>query len=157
MANVYVDVNSLDFELNKDKFSKQREQVSKYIREYILRLVDIKEFVNCETFFHSKRQELLEDIHLYMDLILLLQQRMSMRKSDVLNNIVGEASSNFNYKSKEEKLILIDGDTVVAKTQQFIDLYNNQIMFLNESKKTIEGVIYNMKYRFEIQKYINVC
>jgi len=80
-----------------------------------------------------------------------------MRKSDVLNNIVGEASSNFNYKSKEEKLILIDGDITVAKTQQFIDLYNNQIMFLNESKKTIEGVIYNMKYRFEIQKYLNVC
>lgn len=151
------DINSLNFDDFKNKFTNQRNHVSKTIGEYIDRLADIKEFVNCEIFFHSKRQELLESIHTYMDLVLILQRELSVRKNIILVGIINDASTNFNMKSKDEKIIAIDGDKNIARFQQFIDLFNNQIMFLNESKKTLEGIIFNMKYRFEVQKYMDVC
>lgn len=152
-----LDLSQMDINQFKQKFVNQRININKSINEYIMRLADIKEFVNCETFFHSKRQELLESIHEYMDLVLILQRELNLQKSKVLNGIVGESSSNFNFKSKEEKLILIDGDNLVTTLNEYIDLFNNQVMFCNESKKTIEGIIYNMKYRFEVQKYLGVC
>lgn len=152
-----LDLGAMDINTFRDKFIKQRSNVSKQLNEHILRLADIKEYINCETFFHSKRQELLETTHEYMDLIIILNRELSIVKTKKLNNIVGEASTAFNFKTKEEKLILIDGDITVASLQEFIDLFNNQIMFCNESKKTIEGIIFNMKYRFEVQKYLSPC
>lgn len=155
---VTIDTSNWDFAQLSEQFKKIRENISAEILDHINRLADIREFLNCETYFHSKRQMILEDIHTYMDTVLLLQSSVDQRKSEVLTGVVYSDSTNsMAYKSKDEKLMFVNGDQQVLYLQQYINLFNNQIMFLNESKKTIEGVIYNMKYRFEIQKEINVC
>jgi hypothetical protein len=150
-----VDVNKLNYQEFSDKFKQQRENITKSILEYIARTADLKEYISCEIFFHSKRQELVESIHDYMGLVAIFNNEITIRKSTALVDIVENSSNNFNYKSKEEKLILIDGSTMYV--QKFIDLFNNQISFLNESKKTIEGIIYNLKSKLELSKYSAVC
>ena len=140
----------------RDKFVKQRENVSKTIDEYNQRLADIKEYVKCEIFFNSKRQEILEETHRYIDFVLMMQRDYDVVRSSVLDDIMNDATSNFTFKSKDEKMLRVNGNPTAAKIKEFIDLFNAQIEFLNESKKTLDGIIFGMKYRFEVQKYLNI-
>jgi hypothetical protein len=141
----------------KEQYANDRAEYTKSINEYINRLADIKEFVNCETFFHSKRQDIVEKKHEYMDLTLTMMSAINRRKTAVLESILDNPQKNFSIKSKDERMILVDGDANILMLQESLDLLNNQIMFLNDTQKTIEGIIYNMKYRFEVQKYMGVC
>ena len=156
MPDVRLDVDSLNLDEYRERFGMQRENVSKTIDEYNQRLCDIKEYVNCEIFFNSKRQELLETVHQYIDFVLIMQREIRLRKSLILTQIIDDATTNFNFKSKDEKIIRIEGDPIVAKLQALIDLFNAQIEFLSDSKKGVDNIIFNMKYRFEVQKYLSV-
>ena len=57
-----INYDQLNMQEFRDSFVKQRENVSISIDEYNQRLADIKEYVKCEIFFNSKRQEILEEI-----------------------------------------------------------------------------------------------
>lgn len=154
MAQV-INVASLNFEEFHKKFEDEEAKITKEIEEYIHRMADIKEYINCELFFHSKRQQIISSIHKYMNRMIVFQNSLEIYKSSVLSGIVNEASSNFNFKSSQEKMILIDGNNNVAQTKLFLDLFNNHINFLDESRKTLDGIIYNMKNRVEIQKQLD--
>lgn len=152
MAQVRIDISGWDFNEISNKFANVRESLSNEIIEHINRLSDIHEFLECGTYFHTKRQLILEDIHTYMDTVLLLENEADVRKSAVLSSVISNPTDSFAYKSKDEKLLLVNGDTQVARLNQFINLFKNQILFLDETKKTVEGVIYHMKDRLTIQK-----
>lgn len=152
-----VDESKLSVDDFRAKFSEERSSISSKVDEYINRLVDVKEFVNCDTFFHSKRQAIVESTHMYMDYMLVMQMQLNKTKAGMLDTIVNDTHTNFQLRTKEERFTMIDGSSSVVKLQEIVNLFNNQIMFLNESKKTIEGIIFNMKYRFEVQKYLGVC
>jgi hypothetical protein len=151
-----INYDQLNMQEFRDSFVKQRENVSISIDEYNQRLADIKEYVKCEIFFNSKRQEILEEIHRYVDFVLMMQRDYDVIRSSVLDDIMNDATSNFTFKSKDEKMLRVNGNPAAAKIKTFIDLFNAQIDFLNESKKTLDCIIYGMKYRFEVQKYLNI-
>lgn len=151
-----INYDQLNMQEFRDSFVKQRENVSASIDEYNQRLADIKEYVKCEIFFNSKRQEILEEIHRYVDFVLMMQRDYDVIRSSVLDDIMNDATSNFTFKSKDEKMLRVNGNPAAAKIKTFIDLFNAQIDFLNESKKTLDCIIYGMKYRFEVQKYLNI-
>lgn len=151
-----VDYDKLDIQKIRDDFVSQRNNVSKVIDEYNQRLADIKEYVKCEIFFNSKRQEILESIHTYVDFVLIMNRDYDVVRSAVLDDIMNDATSNFTYKSKDEKMLRVSGNPTAARIKMFIDQFNAQIDFLNETKKTLDGIIFGMKYRFEVQKYLNI-
>lgn len=151
-----INYDQLNMQEFRDRFVKQRENVSASIDEYNQRLADIKEYVKCEIFFNSKRQEILEEVHRYVDFVLMMQRDYDVIRSSVLDDIMNDATSNFTFKSKDEKMLRVNGNPAAAKIKTFIDLFNAQIDFLNESKKTLDCIIYGMKYRFEVQKYLNI-
>lgn len=151
-----LDYDKFSLEEYRNSFAEQRTNVSNSIDEYNKRLSDIKEYVKCEIFFNSKRQEILEEIHNLVDFVLIMQRDYSVIRAEILNDIMMDATSNFSYKSKDEKMARVDGNPTAAKIKSYIDLFSAQIDFLTESKKTLDGIIFGMKYRFEVQKYLNV-
>ena len=151
------DQNNIDTNSLRSMFAGIREEKSKTIGEYILRMVDIKEYVNCEVFFHSERMRILDMIHTYVDYMTGLQLTIDRRKSNVLDDILSNPQKNFAIKSRDERIILVDGDASVSKLKELIAIYDNQIQFLSETKKGLDGIIYNMKHRVDVQKMMNVC
>ena len=57
------------------------------------------------------------------------------------------------YKSNE-KIVVIDGRT--SSTKEYLEIFENQINFFNESIKTIDSIIFGIKTRLDIEKTLGL-
>lgn len=133
------------------KFKTRRGEVSSEIYENIEKLSNLKTLKDAQVNMLSLRQRLLEDNHT------LLEHMTNLRKKyrDERGAEMERLSKNLQIRYQaNEKTVVIDSKT--SNTKEYVDLFENQISFFNESIKTIDSVIFGIKTRLDIEKTLGL-
>jgi hypothetical protein len=132
--------------------AKQRQEYNKDILDNILKLKSIKSLnelhINCLTL----RQRLLEDSHILLDKLVNLRKDYKQNKGDAYNYINNNVQ--IKLKSQEEKSAIVEGRLNVNETKSKMEIMDNQILFYNESIKTMDQILYGLKTRIDVEKLL---
>ena len=134
-----------------EKFQKRRAEVSKEIYENIEKLSNLKTLKDAQVNMLSLRQRLLEDNHTLLEHITALRKKFRDEKADVMETL----SKNLQLRYQaNEKNVVIEGKTSVTK--EYLEIFENQVSFFNESIKTIDNIIFGIKTRLDIEKTLGL-
>ena len=134
-----------------EKFQKRRAEVSKEIYENIEKLSNLKTLKDAQVNMLSLRQRLLEDNHSLLEHITQLRRRFRDEKSDAMETL----SKNLQLRYQaNEKNVVIEGKT--STTKEYLEIFENQVSFFNESIKTIDNIIFGIKTRLDIEKTLGL-
>lgn len=134
-----------------EKFADRRGEVSREIYANIERLSNLKTLKEAQVNMLSLRQRLLEDNHTLLEHITILRKRLREEKSGEMENL--SRNLQIRYQANE-KNVVIDGRT--ANTKEYLDIFENQSAFFNDSIKTIDNVIFGIKTRLDIEKTLGL-
>ena len=133
------------------KFQARRSEVSKEIYENIEKLSNLKTLKDAQVNMLSLRQRLLEDNHTLLEHITALRKKFRDEKADTMETL----SKNLQLRYQaNEKNVVIEGRTSVTK--EYLEIFENQISFFNESIKTIDSIIFGIKTRLDIEKTLGL-
>jgi hypothetical protein len=133
------------------KFQTQRSEISREIYSNIEKLSNLKTLKDAQVNMLSLRQRLLEDSHTLLETLSNLRRRYRDQRAGEMESI----SKNLQLRYQaNEKTVVIDGKT--SSTKEFIDIFENQIAFCNDSIKTVDNVIFGIKTRLDIDKTLGV-
>ena len=134
-----------------DRFQNRRSEVSKEIYSSIEKLSNLKTLKDAQVNMLSLRQRLLEDSHTLLEHITMLRKKFRDEKSDVMETL----SKNLQLRYQaNEKTVVIDGRT--SNTKEYLEIFENQVNFFNESIKTIDNIIFGIKTRLDIEKTLGL-
>ena len=114
-------------------------------------MANLKTLKDAQVNMLSLRQRLLEDNHTLLEHITVLRKKFREEKSVEMDNI--SRNMQMRYQSTE-KSVIIDGRT--AATKEFLEIFENQVSFFNESIKTIDNIIFGIKTRLDIEKTLGL-
>lgn len=134
-----------------EKFQARRKEVSSEIYENIEKLSNLKTLKDAQVNMLSLRQRLLEDNHTLLEHITMLRRKFREEKSTEMENL--SRNLQLRYQSNE-KNVVIDGRT--SSTKEYLEIFENQINFFNESIKTIDNIIFGIKTRLDIEKTLGL-
>ena len=134
-----------------EKFQARRADVSKEIYENIEKLSNLKTLKDAQVNMLSLRQRLLEDTHTLLEHITMLRKKFRDEKAEVMENL--SKNLQLRYQSNE-KNVVIDGKT--SSTKEYLEIFENQVSFFNESIKTIDNIIFGIKTRLDIEKTLGL-
>ena len=134
-----------------EKFQARRKEVSADIYDNIEKLSNLKTLKDAQVNMLSLRQRLLEDNHTLVEHITALRRKFREEKSTEMENI--SRNLQLRYQSNE-KNVVIDGRT--SSTKEYLEIFENQINFFNESIKTIDSIIFGIKTRLDIEKTLGL-
>ena len=133
------------------KFQARRSEVSKEIYENIEKLSNLKTLKDAQVNMLSLRQRLLEDNHTLSEHITALRKKFRDEKAETMETL----SKNLQLRYQaNEKNVVIEGRTSVTK--EYLEIFENQISFFNESIKTIDSIIFGIKTRLDIEKTLGL-
>jgi poly-D-alanine transfer protein DltD len=133
------------------KFQARRAEVSKEIYENIEKLSNLKTLKDAQVNMLSLRQRLLEDNHTLLEHITSLRKKFRDEKADTMETL----SKNLQLRYQaNEKNVVIEGRTSVTK--EYLEIFENQVSFFNESIKTIDNIIFGIKTRLDIEKTLGL-
>ncbi len=133
------------------KFETRRKEVSSEIYTNIEKLSNLKTLKDAQVNMLSLRQRLLEDNHTLLEHIVVLRKKYRTARSTEMENL--SKNLQIRYQSNE-KTVVIEGKTANAK--EFLEVFENQVAFFNESIKTIDNVIFGIKTRLDIEKTLGL-
>lgn len=134
-----------------EKFQNRRAEVSKEIYQNIEKLSNLKTLKDAQVNMLSLRQRLLEDNHTLLEHITMLRKKFRDEKADVMETL----SKNLQLRYQaNEKNVVIDGRT--SNTKEYLEIFENQVNFFNESIKTIDNIIFGIKTRLDIEKTLGL-
>lgn len=133
------------------KFQARRDQVSREIYQNIENLSGLKTLKDAQVNMLSLRQRLLEDNHTLLEHISTLRKKFREEKAAEMENI--SRNLQLRYQSNE-KNVVIEGRT--ASTKEYLEIFENQVLFFNESIKTIDNIIFGIKTRLDIEKTLGL-
>jgi hypothetical protein len=134
-----------------EKFQARRKEISSEIYENIEKLSNLKTLKDAQVNMLSLRQRLLEDNHTLLEHITMLRRKFREEKSTEMENL--SRNLQLRYQSNE-KNVVIDGRT--SSTKEYLEIFENQINFFNESIKTIDNIIFGIKTRLDIEKTLGL-
>jgi len=134
-----------------EKFQVRRKEVSNEIYENIEKLSNLKTLKDAQVNMLSLRQRLLEDNHTLLEHITMLRRKFREEKSNEMENL--SRNLQLRYQSNE-KNVVIDGKT--SATKEYLEIFENQINFFNDSIKTIDNIIFGIKTRLDIEKTLGL-
>ena len=135
----------------RKRFEDRRKEVSTEIYDNVEKLSSIKTLKHAQVAMLSLRQRLLEDNHTLLEHIVVLKKNHRTARANELESISKNLQIRYQYT---EKNIVIDGRT--SATKEFLEVFENQIQFFQESIKTIDSIIYGIKTRIDIEKTLGL-
>jgi hypothetical protein len=134
-----------------EKFQKRRSEVSSEIYQNIEKLSNLKTLKEAQVNMLSLRQRLLEDTHTLFEHLTTLRKKFRDEKADTMENL----SKNLQLRYQaNEKNVVIEGKT--SNTKEYLEIFENQVSFFNESIKTIDNIIFGIKTRLDIEKTLGL-
>lgn len=133
------------------KFEKERTKVSKEIYDNISLLTNLKTLKEVQVNMLSLRQRLLEDNHILLEHLTNLKREYRKQRSSSMEKLSNNVQ--LRYQSNE-KNTLVDGTT--ADTRHWMEIFENQIAFFNDSMRTVDNIIFGIKTRLDIDKTIGM-
>ena len=134
-----------------EKFKARRAEVSKEIYENIEHLSNLKTLKTAQVNMLSLRQRLLEDNHTLLEHITILRKKFREEKATVMEDL--SKNLQLRYQSNE-KNVVIEGKT--SSTKEYLEIFENQVAFFNDSIKTIDNIIFGIKTRLDIEKTLGL-
>jgi hypothetical protein len=133
------------------KFEKRRKETSSEIYQNIEKLSSLKTLKEAQVNMLSLRQRLLEDNHTILEHVIILRKKYRVDRANEMENI--SKNMQMRYQSTE-KSVIIEGRTAARK--EYLEVFENQVEFFNESIKTIDNIIFGIKTRLDIEKTIGL-
>jgi hypothetical protein len=134
-----------------EKFQNRRAEVSKEIYQNIEKLSNLKTLKEAQVNMLSLRQRLLEDNHTLLEHITMLRKKFRDERAEVMETL----SKNLQLRYQaNEKTVVIEGRT--SNTKEYLEIFENQVNFFNESIKTIDNIIFGIKTRLDIEKTLGL-
>ena len=127
------------------KFKDRRAEISKEIYENIEHLSNLKTLKTAQVNMLSLRQRLLEDNHTLLEHITLLRKKFREERATVMEDL--SKNMQLRYQTNE-KNVVIEGKT--SSTKEYLEIFENQVAFFNDSIKTIDNIIFGIKTRLDI-------
>lgn len=134
-----------------EKFQTRRREVSQEIYENIEKLSSLKTLKDAQVNMLSLRQRLLEDNHTLLEHITSLKKKFRDERAQEMENV--SKNLQLRYQSNE-KTVVIEGKT--SATKEYLEIFENQVSFFNESIKTIDNIIFGIKTRMDIEKTLGL-
>jgi translation initiation factor 2 beta subunit (eIF-2beta)/eIF-5 len=134
-----------------EKFKARRSEASKEIYENIEHLSNLKTLKTAQVNMLSLRQRLLEDNHTLLEHITVLRKKLREEKAHVMEDL--SKNLQLRYQSNENNIVL-DGKT--SSTREYLEIFENQVAFFNDSIKTIDNIIFGIKTRLDIEKTLGL-
>jgi hypothetical protein len=146
------DVPAKDAKQNiSEKFQKRRSEISREIHQNIEKLSNLKLLKEAQVNMLSLRQRLLEDSHSLLEHITGLRKKYRDERADAMENL--SKNLQLRYQSNE-KTVVIEGRT--SNTKEYLEIFENQVNFFNDSIKTVDNIIFGIKTRLEIEKTLGL-
>lgn len=133
------------------KFKDRRAEISKEIYENIEHLSNLKTLKTAQVNMLSLRQRLLEDNHTLLEHITLLRKKFREERATVMEDL--SKNMQLRYQTNE-KNVVIEGKT--SSTKEYLEIFENQVAFFNDSIKTIDNIIFGIKTRLDIEKTLGL-
>lgn len=128
----------------KKSLSEMRSKWTEIIIEHDESFKDIKKISN--TRIISDRQRLIEETLTIQDHVEKTLRQLKQEKKQCYDNNTGK------FKSYQAIYLQIDG--LVAETEQFYNLLVNHIKFLNETLKSLDHLIYQIKNKIKFDELL---
>lgn len=133
------------------RFEKQRGTISKEIYENIGYLSKLSTLGQAQVNMLSLRQRLLEDNHTLLEHVTKLRRDYRKLRASALEKL--STNQQYRFQSKE-KDSLVDGK--VSDTKHWMEMFENQIAFCNDSMRTVDNIIFGIKTRLDIEKTVGM-
>jgi hypothetical protein len=79
------------------------------------------------------------------------KKKLREEKAHVMEDL--SKNLQLRYQSNEKNLV-IDGKT--SSTREYLEIFENQVAFFNDSIKTIDNIIFGIKTRLDIEKTLGL-
>lgn len=154
IQNKQEDILQEDVKKNKNDniseiFFKSREYWSLRMQDHSSNFKFIDKIVELQAELFSDRQILLEQKHKLYEKVSRLNSSINKQRKNKFIEYVTNYEIRLNGREKD---IFVEAD--LSTNIEFIDLLNNQINFLEQTIKTIDNIIYGIKYRITIYDLI---
>ena len=133
------------------RFEKERAKVSKEVYENIGYLSKLTTLRQAQVNMLSLRQRLLEDNHTLLEHITKLRKEYRKKRANALEKLSGNQQYRFQSKEKDA---LVDGK--ISDTKQWLEMFENQVQFFNDTMRTVDNIIFGIKTRLDIEKTIGM-
>jgi len=133
------------------RFETERSKVSKEIYENIGYLSSLNTLGQAQVNMLSLRQRLLEDNHTLLEHITKLQRDYRKKRALALEQL--STNQQYRFQSKE-KDALVDGK--LSDTKQWLEMFENQVQFFNDTMRTVDNIIFGLKTRLDIEKTVGM-
>lgn len=132
----------------EQKFSKQREEWSEIIKGMSVRMKNIMNLPELMTELYTERQRCVEYHHYLMSI--MIKTNIEYRRRYAERHDFWSYKSNIRYPNESSKnnKILTELSDVVEKRE----MLDNHAKFMNETKASLDAIIYAVKSRVEIEQ-----
>lgn len=135
-------------------FKRSRAEFNDKIIASIHDMRDTHKLVDVKVQMLSTRQRLLEDSHTLLDTLTDLRKKYRIQKGKAYDNIVNNIQ--LRMKTTGEKEAIVEGTSEIAELRNKIEILENQTQYYSESIRTVDGILYGIRTRLEIEKMLGV-
>jgi hypothetical protein len=130
------------------QFAEERSNYTNLIRSLSIRMNNIREIAEVQVDLFSERQRLLERAHSLGSVLGKLNKKLRKDRGDRMRHY--SEMTQVRYGSNE-KTPLIESDLTEIKSR--IEMVDNQMGFINETIKTVDHMLYGVKFRISLEEY----
>ena len=142
-------INSLE-----EEFAKRREYWITWINEMSSCLKHMDKLTDLQVEVYSRRQEAVENYHLMSNIMAKRVKSYKERYAAIYNSLrplkVSPGSTTFMYGT--ERALNDQIESQLSSDKYIIDLLESQMGYMEETIKTIDGIIYSINNRIKIEE-----
>ena len=116
------------------------------------KIADIREWINVYTWASSMHIRLYEQVNMLGVKLASVNHKIHVKQRSELEGLV---KNQFNYKSKDEKEVMINGEKQIALLIQLKEILETYVTFYSERAKAVTSMIYLLKTRVDLEKELN--
>jgi len=132
----------------EDTFTKEREKWVKKIQAMSAKLKNILDIQILMVNIYSDRQMAIEYYHKLLSLLVKVNKEYRSQYTTKYNHYSFNSQKRFPNETTKNNQILSEMEDIISKKESM----NNMLKYIENTVKTIDNIIYGMKYRIEIEQ-----
>lgn len=131
----------------KEIFDKVRNRWAESINTHLSSFNDVEQLALMQPAVLRDRQILIEQKHKIQE----NYERLNKTLKENMRNLYLNYNNSDIKKSYQAIILLVEGDT--AELKERMEVISNHILFLEDTLKTIDHIIYGINYRVRMEEY----
>ena len=129
-------------------FANQRQEWTNKVKEMGAKLKRVVEINELQVQIYSERQMAVDQYHYLLDVLVKLNKRYRSEYAKKYKHYSFEANLRFPNETSKVNQVLSDISDLVVKRERF----NNHIKFFENTIKTIDNIIFGIRYRIDVEQ-----